>query len=1392
MSGPSGSRLAKYSVNLKFWASPADNTILHNWPNLHLLHQKLVNEIEGESVLADVIRRFTECIGSFRALLGEHKEFEWLYGQLEYFFKQLEESCTGAANQPLLVAPIIASFCSSIKDELSYVGRESETSIGDIENTGDDVLIRYCRVCAYFQQVLLNTLAWKAVSWTDTSRLEELLLPLLSARYNLGSTDNMEIKRGPCTIGTRIEVLHQIDSWVSSGSGSVYWINGMAGTGKTTVAYSLCQQLHKDHRLAASYFCSRSIPSRRDISRIIPTIAYQLAQFSGPFCWTLLSDVLKNHGSINNYTPSLQFSTLISQPLLHVKHTLPDCLVVVIDALDECSDKHNTSELVDVFLNLPSDLPVKFVISTRPQREILDPMTKQRDSVIPRLVLHELDRGVVRADIVSYLRHQLIYISQYTDQTPTDDQIFALAERAGFLFTFAVAAAHYIGRKKEVGEFARRLADTLGSSDTSESKYYRSIFDKMYAPILEDVLDDPNLDNNIKEDTRQILRMTVSASEPLAIDLLSKLLGINADRVWAALRPLYSILHVSEASKSVTALHPSFVEYLLDPLRSRDYYCGPKLHIPTIAQYCFSILREIRPQFNICGLQSSYVPDSEVAGLEVRVQNSIPINLLYVAQHWAKHLESTTMSTGLLEEVEDFLSARLLLWMEIMNLNRCAHSMPEAIQRVNDWVRSVAICSNSSSLQALIDDAYRFTTRFAYSEVSNITPHIYVSMLPFWPESSPISRCYHSRIFGKIGLEGTAIGRRQYVLFSTWSFAFAARSPIYSPNGTEIAVGVGNDVLLLNASTGQMVCPPFRGHSDTVLSIRFSNDASHIISASLDKTVRSWKIQSGGTVRGLLVGHIAPASCIAISPDGASIASGSVDGSILLWDLRSGGRVYAFTGHPLTVTEIHYTPNGRFIITCGWHEIMVRNAGDGRVLKTLCLDGTDDIFTFVGISPDGMRIASTSTGNSIYVWSVETGNLSLGPLRVADGGSWFTSISFSPDGTSLISGSRDGTLCIWDAQSGNLLVGPLEGHTDSVTLATFSPSGAFIVSGSNDKTLRLWDVNALNIQTMLNPLPGHVGPVTSVEFSPDGTRIISGSKGQAICAWDAEYGRTLFELEKERSCGAILARSPDGTCILSNSPAGLMLLDAFTGHIILGPIQLSQSIQSAVFSSDGKRIILGLTRELIKVLAVDTSHTIMDIKLPTSTRSDWLTSVTSSPNGIFIAVGTMHSSLSMYDARSGRLIYGPLGGHNNGPHTLGISPDSSCVVSGSFSSVLVRDVQNGELKLGPLEGHTDYVHSVGYSPDGKYIVSGARDKSICMWSAQTGQQTLGPVKWHSAPVRSVKFSPDGTRVVSGSEDKTIRVTDVTNDLQFVCSLDFSYLALLVSILITPFVVLAAS
>ena len=63
--------------------------------------------------------------------------------------------------------------------------------------------------------------------------------------------------REGCLRGTRGDVLLQLQCWLEDKQGQcVFWLNGLAGTGKSTIAQTFAEMAFAEGRLGASFFCS--------------------------------------------------------------------------------------------------------------------------------------------------------------------------------------------------------------------------------------------------------------------------------------------------------------------------------------------------------------------------------------------------------------------------------------------------------------------------------------------------------------------------------------------------------------------------------------------------------------------------------------------------------------------------------------------------------------------------------------------------------------------------------------------------------------------------------------------------------------------------------------------------------------------------------------------------------------------------------------------------------------------------------------------------------------------------------------------------------------------------------------------------------------------------------
>jgi len=292
--------------------------------------------------------------------------------------------------------------------------------------------------------------------------------------------------------------------------------------------------------------------------------------------------------------------------------------------------------------------------------------------------------------------------------------------------------------------------------------------------------------------------------------------------------------------------------------------------------------------------------------------------------------------------------------------------------------------------------------------------------------------------------------------------------------------------------------------------------------------------------------------------------------------------VMTLSGHTSPVSSVAFSPDGRRIASGSSDEtIKVWDAKTGRVIRTLSAH-TESWVDSVAFSPDGQRIVSGSVDETIKVWDAETGQL----VRTLSGHSnGVNSVAFSPDGRQIASGSDDKTVKIWNAKTGGLVRG-LRGHTKGVYSVAFSPDGRRIASGSDDETIKIWNAKTGRLVRTLGP---HKSWVSSVAFSPDGQRIASGSSAETIKVWNTETGRLVRTLREpfsnvfSRQISSV-AFSPDGRWIASGSrDCTIKVWDAETGRLIRTLSGHTSYVSSVAFSPDGERIATGSGDKTVKV-----------------------------------------------------------------------------------------------------------------------------------------------------------------------------------------------------------------
>ncbi|CAE6412324.1 unnamed protein product [Rhizoctonia solani] len=1257
------------------------------WAGLEKALQALCITTRIIPSLSKVVDDLTLLIPLFEATAKGRSDYDelatGLKSMVDLLIRYLDATIPEEALDP--IEGITEAIRKEIESINMHQARSHSRRMLGSSDTEDDMIRRYRRVEQLFRQLQgeASMSTWSSVNELVVAKRLKSLRPAKLARFD--SELSTEVSRRGCTKDTRTKILDDSLAWSENPDiAKIYWMNGMAGTGKTTIAYSLCGRLKARKQLAASFFCTRASPECREAKRIIPTIAYQLARRLTPFRHALCQQ-LKQDPDISTSQLTEQFDQLLKKPLLGAKDKLSNNLVIVVDALDECNDPHIVELFLDLLFRSARELPIKFFVTSRPEPAIRNKMMLESEHSRSILYLHEIEQSLVQADIELYLREELASIS------PADSDIQELAEHAGNLFIYAATAVRYIRPVGKVVNSKARLAAILAVN--TESKQLSAI-DVLYSAILAAAIDDPELEPIEQDQIRCVLWTAVCVYEPILIGTLSTLSGLNnKDDTMVALQPLRSVLHVSDSSELVTTLHASFPDYMLARERSGVFYCNRATHSQLLAEQCFKVMRT-QLRFNMCSIQSSFIPDDEIAELGEQINANISSELSYTCRFWADHLTEANPNNTLLLLVHAFLSQQLLFWMEVMNLKKCLAIGVIGTTKLNTWLAQMTV-ETPTDLLELASDAHGFVASYAPNPTSVYTPHIYLSALPLSPPSSSVRLCYLPRFKGLIKVSGTIFEKLEKAALGTWASTSSIRSAGFSSNGDHIILGDDKGkISVRNAYDGKYLVQPFKAHKKVVTSIGVSSNGMQIVSGSHDMTLSIWNANDGSLIAGPFKGHTNRVTSVAFSPDAAYVVSGSDDCTIGIWNPHDAAvPMRAFAGHTKGVKSAAFSPDGSRIISGSLdHTIRLWDLSSGATI--LHLKGHTGAVSSVHLSLDGSHIISGSNDSTIRIWNVSDGSLSLPPLKGHS--NRITSIAISPNGGRIVSGSLDRTIRVWDRHSGELVAGPFEGHLGSIWSVSFSGDGMRILSASDDKTVRVWSVQGKTQQvekTLKGSLRHDYRPQFTSSFDQTYVAYFDQTKPTKFHVWNVQT-ITHVAISKASEIRS-LRFSLDSTRIHSLHRSGTICTwDAQTGRLVDGPHRCSTAngIDRSTCSVDGTRVVTCYDRktELWRV-PLNRSIALHDTGFSYS-------SILSQDGSKFVI--RTESGIQVWDADSGIHVAGPFSANT----MCDFSPDGTYVCCGVWKnqpSLELINVNSGERIPMP---QTQYdIRSAGFTPDGLYV-----------------------------------------------------------------------------------------
>ena len=399
----------------------------------------------------------------------------------------------------------------------------------------------------------------------------------VNAAYN--SSDRESEHPSICQENTREDVLAMISAWSRNNTGyPICWLEGPAGSGKSTIARTIANQCDDNNRLAFSFFFSRGKQGCSDTTKFVPTFASQFAK-SFPAIQPSIRRALTDDPFIPHLRLRDQIEKLIIRPARTILTSIPP-MIVVVDGLDECGDDGLLQTLIQLLVDTTVHLPFRFLFASRPEFHIRQ--TFETSSVKHNTRYLSLRDFHAHSDIRNYLRLHLSEIRDQNDDVmrdvarpwPSQRELDILVAQSDGLFIYVSTLVKFVADKTQLPQERLQAAMTTHSG-----------VDPLYNQVL--------VAARKFKDFERVIGAIVYVRRSFTVSELGQLLQLQSSDVRLALRGCQSVLAVPDTDqKPVHPHHASLQDFLIDHNRAGLHFCDPQVHHVSIWIGCLELIKQ--------------------------------------------------------------------------------------------------------------------------------------------------------------------------------------------------------------------------------------------------------------------------------------------------------------------------------------------------------------------------------------------------------------------------------------------------------------------------------------------------------------------------------------------------------------------------------------------------------------------------------------------------------------------------------------------------------------------------------------------------------------------------------------------------------------------------------
>jgi hypothetical protein len=482
---------------------------------------------------------------------------------------------------------------------------------------------------------------------------------------------------------TRKSRLKEIVDWVAYKSeeedlvqSNTYWIYGLPGIGKTSLAHSICASLHNQRQLAGAFFCRRDDPNLSEPMNVLPTLIYKLAEIFPPFR-KIVANCLRDDP---NLTPESMKRSLFLDLLDDLPKRPNDFLVFVIDAFDECGDDSSRLRLLKVLTGAPTRASwLKIIITSRPETDIrrfFGGLT-QSSYLGYDLATDQEASG----DLRTFARSKFEPVAEkwYLPRPWPEESLFdKIISRANGLFIFIKTLVLALEHCPNPTEFLKTTSEEAGAG-------LKPLYG-LYSNILHSRIVHSNTE------FQRVIGVVLSAApyRVLSEETVAELAGVEPNLVKKWVDDLSSLLTRDEdIDGGIRVRHLSISDFLVSDDCPCDYRMNPRDANIQLGIACLkTMVRQLR--FNICGLEDSRLANADIEDLPSRIKENISDCLQYSSLYWSNHIcfAPDDDDRRVWDSLEKFFEGLCpLFWIEVLSILGMVPMGAPSIRSVISWAK---------------------------------------------------------------------------------------------------------------------------------------------------------------------------------------------------------------------------------------------------------------------------------------------------------------------------------------------------------------------------------------------------------------------------------------------------------------------------------------------------------------------------------------------------------------------------------------------------------------------------------------------------------------------------------------------------------------------------------